>query len=88
MEPRFLNSETVGATGLFTTVKDLAKWIANFVLELHRHGEFPLRYVARNSFATSTSDYWWFDVEFQRDSKETVTGLRLNSLRFRRNTLK
>jgi len=57
------------------------------MLELHRHGEFPLRYVARNSFATSTSDYWWFDVEFQRDSKETVTGLRLNSLQFRRRPL-
>jgi hypothetical protein len=58
------------------------------VLELHRHGEFPLRYVARNIFATSTSDYWWFEVKFQRDAKKTVTGLRLNTLFFRRNTLK
>ena len=54
------------------------------VLELHRHGEFPLRYVARNIFATATSKNWWFEVKFQRDSKETVTGLRLNSLLFKR----
>jgi hypothetical protein len=58
------------------------------VLELRRHGEFPLRHVARNIFATSTSDYWWFEVKFQRDTKNTVTGLRLNTLFFRRNTLK
>ena len=54
------------------------------VLELHRHGELLLRYVARNIFATATSKNWWFEVKFQRDSKETVTGLRLNSLLFKR----
>ena len=54
------------------------------VLELHRHGEFPLRYVTRSVFATSKSEYWWFEVKFQRDPKEFVTGLRLNGLLFRR----
>jgi hypothetical protein len=54
------------------------------VLELHRHGEFPLRYVARNILVTSKSEYWWFEVKFQRDPKEIVTGLRLNGLLFRR----
>jgi len=57
------------------------------VLELHRHGDFPLRYVDRNIFATASSEYWWFEVKFQRDSKETVTGLRLNTLLFRRHPL-
>jgi CubicO group peptidase (beta-lactamase class C family) len=54
------------------------------VLVLHRHGEFPLRYVGRNIFATASSQDWWFELKFQRDSKEGVTGLRLNSLLFRR----
>jgi hypothetical protein len=54
------------------------------VLELHRHGEFPLRYVGRNIFASASSQYWWFELKIQRDSKEAVTGLRLNSLLFRR----
>ncbi len=54
------------------------------VLELHRHGEFPLRYVGWNIFASATGQYWWFELKFQRDSKETVTGLRLNSLLFKR----
>jgi CubicO group peptidase (beta-lactamase class C family) len=57
------------------------------VLELHRHGDFPLRYVTRNIFATASSEYWWFEVKFQRDSKETVTGLRLNTLHFKRHPL-
>jgi CubicO group peptidase (beta-lactamase class C family) len=54
------------------------------VLELHRHGEFPLRYVGRNVFASASSQYWWFELKFQRDSNEAVPGLRLNSLLFRR----
>ncbi|PWU08232.1 MAG: hypothetical protein C5B50_30030, partial [Verrucomicrobia bacterium] len=54
------------------------------VLELHRHGEFPLRYVGRNLFASASNQSWWFELKFQRDSKEVVTGLRLNSILFRR----
>jgi len=54
------------------------------VLELHRHGEFPLRHVGRDIFASACSQYWWFELKFQRDSKEAVTGLRLNSVLFRR----
>jgi len=52
------------------------------VLELYRHGEFPLRFVAPNVFAT-TAGNWWFEVKFQRNSQNTINGLRLNSLYFR-----
>jgi hypothetical protein len=54
------------------------------VLELHRHREIPLRYVARNIFVSASSKYSWFELKFQRDSKEAVTGLRLNSLVYMR----
>lgn len=57
------------------------------VLELHRHEEIPLRYVARNVFATASSKDWWFEVKFQRDSQATVAGLRMNSLLFNRRQL-
>ena len=52
------------------------------VLELYRHGEFPLRSVAPNVFATTPGN-WWFEVKFQRNPQNTITGLRLNSLYFR-----
>ncbi len=54
------------------------------ILELHSHGETPLRYVVRNVFASASSQHWWFGLKFQRDAKEAVVGLRLNSILFRR----
>lgn len=57
------------------------------VLELRRHSEIPLRYVARNIFATASSKDWWFEVKFQRNSRATVTSLRLNGLSFTRRPL-
>jgi len=57
------------------------------VLELHRHGEIPLRYVARDVFATASSKDWWFEVKFGRNSQASVTDLRLNSLLFQRRLL-
>lgn len=57
------------------------------VLELRRHGEIPLRYVARDILATASKEDWWFEVKFQRDDKEAVTGLRLNSILFKKRSL-
>ncbi|HYG34273.1 MAG TPA: serine hydrolase [Clostridia bacterium] len=57
------------------------------VLELHRQGEYPLRYVARNIFVSASSRYPWFELKFLRDSKEAVNGLRLNGIRFKRSQL-
>lgn len=56
----------------------------HLVLELHRHGEFPLRYVGRNIFVSANGQNWWLELKFQRDSKEAVSGLRLNGLLFNR----
>ena len=57
------------------------------VLELHRHREIPLRYVAKDILTTASKNDWWFEVKFQRDGKEAVTGLRLNTLLFKRSSL-
>jgi hypothetical protein len=54
------------------------------VLELRRHTENPLRYVARNIFGTGAKSDPWFKVKFQRDAGENVTGLRLNGYFFKR----
>jgi CubicO group peptidase (beta-lactamase class C family) len=54
------------------------------MLELHRQDKVPLRYVARNLFASDSSEYSWFELKFRRDSHEAVTGVRLNSIYFKR----
>jgi hypothetical protein len=57
------------------------------VLELYRQGEYPLRSVGRNIFVSASDKYPWFELKFQRDSKQAITGVRLNGILFGRRHL-
>jgi len=58
----------------------------HLILGLRRNGEFPLRYLARNSFVHGSS--WWLSVSFRRNPEDAVVGLRLNGLQFDRQSTK